>query len=78
MPPRGKKTKEEQVRFTRSFFAKQKSILSGKQCSLYSNEIGFIKKQLRLDGSYKLLQEYCMRKKDGYYVFVIGYKGGEL
>lgn len=79
MPPRGKKTKEEQDAFYARFFAKAKEHLEREAVLiLYSNEIGFIKKQLRLDGSYKLLQEYCMRKKDGYYVFVIGYKGGEL
>lgn len=77
MPPRGKKTKEEQDAFYARFFAKAKEHLEREAVLvLYSNEIGFIKKQLRLNSGYRLLQEYCMRKKDGYYVFVIGYKGG--
>lgn len=77
MPVRGKKTKEEQDLFYEHFFKKAAGHLKKDGILiLYSNETGFIKKQLRLDSRFRLLQEYCVRKKDGYYVFIIGYKGG--
>lgn len=76
MPARGKKTKEEQDNFYERFFQKAAQQLKENGILiLYSNEIGFVKKQLRLDSRFRLLQEYCMRKKDGYYIFVVRYKG---
>ena len=79
MPPRGKKTKEEQDAFYGHFFKKAGEHLGRDAVViLYSNEIGFVKKQLRLNPEFHLRQEYCMRKKDGYYVFVIEYRGGGI
>lgn len=79
MPPRGKKSKEEQDELYARFFAKSAKHLAGDAVViLYSNEIGFVKKQLRLDSRFRLLQEYCMRKKDGYYIFIIGFKEGVI
>ena len=42
---------------------------------LYSNEQGFIRKQLRIRSDYRLLAEQCIREKDQFYLFVIQYKG---
>ena len=42
---------------------------------LYSNEQGFIRKQLRIRNDYRLLAEQCIREKDQFYLFVIQYKG---
>ena len=41
---------------------------------MYSNEVGFVKKQLRLQPCYRLIQEYTIRKKDSYCLFIIGMK----
>lgn len=76
MPTRGKKTKEEMDSFYAEFFRKSKNILaSGAVIVMYSNEEGFVKKQLRLQAEYRLLQEHCIREKDHFYLFVIQYKG---
>lgn len=75
MPTRGKKTREEMDAFYADFFRKSKGILaSGAVIVMYSNETGFVKKQLRLQAEYRLLQEYCIREKDCFYLFVIQFK----
>lgn len=76
MPVRGRKTKEEQDALYAAFFEKSKSILARDGIIImYSNEAGFVKKQLRLRTDYRLIQEYCIRKKDAYYLYIIGVKG---
>lgn len=76
MPTRGKKTKEEMDSFYEEFFGKSAEILRKNGIILmYANEVGFIKKQLRLRQDYRMVQEYCIREKDNYYLFVIQYKG---
>lgn len=75
MPVRGRKTKEEMDEFYASFFEKSKELLTpGGVIILYTNEEGFVKKQLRLNVEYRLLQEKCIREKDDFYLYVIGYK----
>lgn len=72
MPVRGKKTKEEQDELYRRFFEKAAGILRPEGIMiLYSNEKGFIKKQLRLQKSWKLLQEFPMNGKEEFSVYVI-------
>lgn len=76
MPVRGKKSREEMDEFYGAFFRKSKEILASDAVILmYSNEEGFVKKQLRLQSEYRLVQEYCVREKDHFYLFVIKYKG---
>ena len=76
MPLRGKKSKQEMDAFYNAFFVKAKEILKKEAVMiLYTNEIGFVKKQLRLHKEYTLLQETCMQPKNDFYVMVIGYKG---
>lgn len=81
MPVRGKRTKEEQDRLYGAFFEKSKEILAPEAVIvMYTNETGFVKKQLRLHREYRLLQETCVQSKNGFYLMVIGYdaqrKGG--
>ena len=75
LPDRGKKSREEMDAFYAAFFEKSKEILADEAVLvLYSNEIGFIKKQLRLHREYRLIQEFAIRKKTGDTLFVIGYR----
>lgn len=72
MPVRGKKSKEEQDAFYQSFFDKAEDVLrQGGIMVLYSNEKGFIKKQLRLRDEWKLLNEFCLNEKEDFTAFVI-------
>lgn len=75
MPLRGKKTKQEMDIFYEKFFVKAKEILN-KEATLilYTNEVGFVKKQIRLHKEYRLLQEYCMQTKGDFYLMIIGYQ----
>ena len=74
MPLRGKKTKQEMDLFYENFFVKAKEILNKKATLiLYTNEVGFVKKQIRLHKEYHLLQEYSMQTKGDFYLMVIGY-----
>lgn len=76
MPMRGRKSKEEMDTFYGDFFGKSTEILKkGAVIVMYSNEEGFVKKQLRLREDYRLLQEHCVREKDHFYLFVVQYKG---
>ena len=76
MPVRGKKSKEEQDRLYSRFFMKAAEILKpGGVIIMYSNEMGFIKKQLRLNRDFVMKKEFCIRAKEGYCLFIIGFKG---
>ena len=75
MPVKGKKAKEDMDAFYARFFEKSKSLLAEDGIIImYSNEVGFVKKQLRLQPCYRLIQEYTIRKKDSYCLFIIGMK----
>jgi 23S rRNA G2445 N2-methylase RlmL len=75
MPLRGKRSREEMDAFYAEFFRKSKEhLVPGAVIILYSNEEGFIKKQLRVQKEYRLLQESCIRKKEEFSLYVIGYK----
>ena len=75
MPLRGKKTKQEMDAFYAGFFTKAKGILQKQAVMiLYTNELAFVKKQLRLHSEYKLLQETCLQPKNEFYLLVIEYK----
>lgn len=76
MPVRGKKTKEETERLYASFFGRIPQLLAREAVIvMYTNEIGFVKKQLRLHREFSLLQETCMQRKSGFYLLIIGIKG---
>ena len=76
MPVRGRKSKEETDTFYGRFFEKSAGLLKADGILvLYSNEQGFIRKQLRIRSDYRLLAEQCIREKDQFYLFVIQYKG---
>lgn len=75
MPVRGKRTKEEQDDFYQKFFEKSAELLApGGVMILYSNEGGFVKKQLRLHPEFKLRQEYVISEKDGFCLYIIGFR----
>lgn len=75
MPERGQKSREEHSMFYGRFFRKASEVLTeGGRMVLYSKEKNFIKKQLRLNREFALLQEYSMDEKGNYYLFIIGKK----
>ena len=72
MPVRGKKTKEEMDAFYGAFFKKSASLLKENGIIImYTNETGFVKKQLRLHTEYHLLKEFCIRKKEQFSLYII-------
>lgn len=75
MPIRGKRSKEEQDKFYEGFFRKSEELLApGGIMILYSNETGFIKKQLRLHPGLRLRQEYVIRERDQFYLYIIEFR----
>ena len=72
MPVKGKKTKEEMDAFYGAFFKKAASLLNDEgKIIMYTNEAGFVKKQLRLQSNYRLVQEFCIRKKEQFFLYII-------
>ena len=72
MPVRGKKTKEEMDWFYQRFFEKALEITAPQATIImYTNEVGFVKKQLRLHRELSLLQEIVMQKKGDFYLLII-------
>ena len=68
MPVRGKMTREQLDRLYEKFFRKALTILEKEAVIvMYTGEIGFVKKQLRLHREFSLLEEYCMQSKAGCY-----------
>lgn len=75
MPVRGKMTREQLDRLYEKFFRKALTILEKEAVIvMYTGEIGFVKKQLRLHREFSLLEEYCMQSKAGCYLLIIGVK----
>ena len=75
MPLRGKKTKQDMDAFYGNFFEKIKEILKPEAVIImYTNEMGFVKKQMRLHKEYELVQETCMQTKNDFNLVVIRYK----
>ena len=76
MPVNGKKERSEQDRFYQVFFERMQDLLKPHgRMFLYCNENGLVKKYIRIQGAYRLKQEYLIREKQGFYLFVIEYKG---
>lgn len=76
MPVRGTKTKQEMDAFYGAFFEKAKTHLTKDGVIImYTNEIGFVKKQLRLHKEFFLLQETCLQPKNDFNLLIMGYKG---
>ena len=75
MPMRGKKSKEEMNVFYHRFFEKSKEILAKNGLIImYTNEAGFVRKELRLQKEYKLLQDFVISEKDEFHLYVIELK----
>lgn len=76
LPVRGKQSKEEMDAFYAAFFKKSKRLLApGGVLIFYSNEEGFVKKQLRLHTGYRLLQQFEVQEKNHFCLYVVGMKG---
>ncbi len=76
MPLRGQKTKQEMDAFYGAFFEKVKTHLTKDAVIImYTNEMGFVKKQLRLHKEFVLLQETCLQPKNDFNLLIMGYKG---
>ena len=76
LPVRGKQSKEEMDAFYAAFFKKSKRLLApGGVMIFYSNEEGFVKKQLRLHTGYKLLQQFVVQEKNHFCLYIVGMKG---
>lgn len=72
MPIRGKRTKEEMDAFYREFFGQSQRLLAEDgRMFLYSNENGFVKKQLRLHPAFRLCKEFLISEKEQFYFYVI-------
>lgn len=72
MPQRGKRTKEELDAFYTGCFRQfEKLLASHGHLFLYSNEAGFVKKNLRLCKNLTLLREYDIRPKAGSAYYII-------
>ena len=72
MPKRGKKTKEELDAFYTGCFCQFESLLASRgHLFLYSDEEGFVKKNLRLHGDLTLLREYAIRPKENGVFYII-------
>ena len=63
-----------QLFYERFFDKAAEHLVSGGIIVMYSNEIGFVKKQIRLRVEYRLLQETCILDKNDFYLFVIRYE----
>lgn len=75
MPVRGRMTREELDCLYERFFQKALTILKEEAVMiLYTGELGFVKKQIRLHKEFSLLQEHCMQRKTGFYLLIIGVK----
>lgn len=72
MPTRGKRSKEEQDTLFRDFFDKFDKILApGGILILFSNENGFVKKQIRLHPAFLLEEEYLIREKEQFFCHIV-------
>lgn len=72
MPVRGKKSRQEQEELYQRFFDKALELLTEQGTMiLYSNEKGYVKKQLRLRKGLKLQAEYTLNEKEDFCLFVI-------
>ena len=70
------KTKEEMDTFYGQFFDKvSQHMAPGGVIIMYTNEEGFVKKQLRLHENMKLLDQYLMQEKNGFYLMIMEIRG---
>ena len=76
MPVKGKRSKEEMDSLYSDFFEKVGIHLNPDAVIImYTNELAFVKKQLRLHKEFRLLEEHLMQKKNEFYLLIIGVRG---
>jgi predicted RNA methylase len=72
MPVRGKMSREELDGLYADFFDKVLELTEKEAVLvLYTGEVGFVKKQIRLHKEFSLQQEFCMQAKTGFYLLII-------
>ncbi|MFP3153055.1 hypothetical protein LQZ18_01225 [Lachnospiraceae bacterium ZAX-1] len=72
MPARGKKSRNWQDSLYENFFTMADRMLAEEAIIiLYSDEMGLVKKHLRLNKGFILEEEYCLNEKEGFYLFII-------
>ncbi|RDU24001.1 methyltransferase [Anaerosacchariphilus polymeriproducens] len=75
MPVQGRMGKEELNLLYERFFQKSKEVLKANGLIfMYSNEMGYVKKHLRIRKDYSLIREFCIDEKKGFYLFLIAVK----
>ena len=75
MPIRGKKSEEEMYWLYRDFFAQAKKVLEADGVIImYTNENQCMKRALLECNDYVLEKDFCIRAKDGYYLYIIKIK----
>ncbi|MCD7708677.1 MAG: methyltransferase domain-containing protein [Clostridiales bacterium] len=75
MPYGGKKTKEEMDALYADFFEYAPTLLADEATIvMYTSEMAFVKKQIRLHSQYSLLVEECIKERTGFYLMVMGYR----
>lgn len=75
MPAGGKQTREETDALYANFFVKSRELLkAGGVMILYTNEEGLLRKHLRLQSEFHLIQQFEIRKKEHRSLYVIGFR----
>lgn len=74
-PARGKMSRDEMDELYEMFFRKSKSILkNGGIIVVSSNEVGFIKKYLRIQKDYRILKEFLIDQKQDVHEYILQYQ----
>ena len=74
-PARGKMSRDEMDELYEMFFNKSKEHLhNGGILAISSNEVGFIKKYLRLNKEYRLLKEFMIDQKQDIHEYILKYQ----
>lgn len=70
--PSGHLTRLELDRLYGKFLEKSQQVLKAKgRIICFTREQGILKKQLRLNGGYRLLKEFCIQEKNGSWLFIL-------
>lgn len=75
MPVKGSMSYERLEKLYEMFFTRASELVKKNgTIVMYSGEIGFVKKQIRLRNQFHLEREYCISEKNKTYVFIITYR----
>ena len=75
MPVKGAMSFEKLEKLYEMFFERASELIKKNgTIIMYSGEIGFVKKQIRLRSRFHMEREYCISEKNKTYVFIITYR----